>query len=166
MKTRQRKKQAFQTPTLLAGALLLLIIFVSAGYIVATHPTEDLASSPEREAFERAKRKWQRREPAAYSYAVDRDCYCSAEYRETYVVTVFDGATGFALKQDTGRRPPDPLSIGGIFELLDTALHDADTVSVTYDTDFGFPDNLRIDWRSGTADDEQAFYIRELRALP
>lgn len=132
---------------------------------MATHPTDTVELAPEFAALKSAKLKWQRREPSAYAYSVDRDCVCPEKVRETYVVIVQDGTTRSELKYDANTRPPEPLDIHAIFELLEDALRNADSVSVTYDTEYGFPDNLRIDWRSQAPDDEQAFYIRELRLL-
>ncbi len=171
MKARRSLKPKFQTATLIAGVILLLIIFAAGGYILATQPVAvEAAATPEQEAFDRARNMWERRKPSSVRYTVDRDCFCLPAYREPYVVIDRDGEQSFAYAQfvqhNGSSEPPEPKTIEDLFVLLEKALWDADTVTVSYDPDYGFPDNLRIDWREQMADEEQGFYVRDLRPEP
>lgn len=170
MKARKKPQPRFQSATLIAGALLLLIIFVAGGYILTTQPLlVETATTPEFEAFDRARNMWERRKPDAVRYTVDRDCFCAPDYREPYVVVDRGGQREFAYAQFVqhggSTEPPEPLTIDDLFVLLEQAHAEADSVTVSYDPDFGFPDNLRIDWSEQMADEEQGFYVRDLRPL-
>ncbi|MEM1175872.1 MAG: DUF6174 domain-containing protein [Pseudomonadota bacterium] len=172
MKASVKPKPAFQIATLLAGVVLLLIVFVSAGYfftlgeIGATKP-------PIVAELERQEALWRASEPTYYGYTVDRECYCAADYREPYTVTIDGGLRSFgysrglqAANPGAPQTPPEPVTIDDLFQLLHNAATQADTLSVSYDSEFGYPETIRIDWQEALADEEQYFTIRDFRRLP
>ena len=174
MKASVKPKPGFQVATLLAGVVLLMIVFVSAGYFFTIFdtapqdtPNPRLAEVTEREA------QWLQQRPARYRYTVDRDCYCEPAFREPYTVTV-DGelrSLGYSSSfenpnMDPVLNPPEPVEVIDLFQLLYNVAEHADALSVSYHSEFGYPEIIRIDWRESQADDEQYFTIRDFRVLP
>ena len=172
MKASVKPKPSFQVATLLAGVVLLMIVFVSVGYfftIVDGTPPKDLVIAE----LEQRQAQWQAAEPASYAYTVDRECYCDALYREPFTVTVEPGLISFRYSRkfekpnlDQALSPPEPVTIDDLFQLLYNAAEHADSLSVSYDSNFGYPETIRIDWREAQADEEQYFTVRDFRAMP
>lgn len=172
MKASVKSKPAFQTATLFAGVVLLMIVFVSVGYfftIVDAPPPEDPA------AIDVATREaqWVQNQPARYRFTVERECYCPPEYRKPFTVTVENGLRSFSYSRTfeqstTGATPapPEPVAVDDLFRLLHNAARYADSLSVSFHSEFGYPEIIRVDWSDHRADDEQAFIIRDFQALP
>jgi len=172
MKSSVKPKPTFQTPTLLAGVITLLIVFACAGYFFTL--TEEAPADPisaERQQLETSRALWAKASAVDHSYVVERVCYCPADYREPYRVTRIGQSITFGYMRDTSDRgssasaPPDPKSVDDLFDLLDRALNSADSMSVLYNRQHGFPETLSIDWVNEIADDELGFYVRDFTVL-
>lgn len=173
MQHRPWRKTGFQATTLIAVALLLLILFTLTGYFFTLHsPGGNAAHAAELEAYERNFALWRSRRPAAFEYVVTRDCFCVAEYRQPYRVR----------EDEAGRRasyasplapearqyrgtPPEPIWLEDIFVLVRRAIDEADALSVSYDPGFGFPTSVTIDWSERAADEEQRLAVRDFRVI-
>jgi hypothetical protein len=172
MKSSQRPKPAFQTATLFAGVVLLLIVFVSAGYFftIPAQPSAPDISDERRLLLEKSIAKWAKLSKTDLSYVVERDCYCAPDYREPYLVTVRGQDITFSYVRaaaDSARRaaqPPEPLTVEDLFGLVDRAIDSAESVSVLYNAEFGYPETLTIDWSTRIADEDQRFIVRDVRA--
>ncbi len=172
VKASVKPKPTFQVATLLAGVVLLMIVFVSVGYFFTIGdiaPPKDPAVAE----VEQRQAQWLATRPSSYEYTVDRECYCAPDYREPYTVTVDGSLRSFSYSRtfekpnlDQSLNPPEPVSIDDLFQLLYNAAQHADSLSVSYDSEFGYPETIRIDWREMQADDEQYFTIRDFTALP
>ncbi|MDJ0759291.1 MAG: DUF6174 domain-containing protein [Woeseiaceae bacterium] len=167
----QKPKPGFQTATLLAGVIMLLIIFVSAGYILTLPAPEQTDSSDTRlQEIDSQRRLWQRRRPDAYEYVVDRDCNCDADYADPYRVTV--DATGKTFRFDAdygapglGYGPAEPADIDLLFDLIEAAIVAGHTVFVFYDSDYGYPTNARIIRDGASLDEEYTFDVRGFQVI-
>ena len=168
MKTRNRKP-GFQTATLLAGAIMLMIIFVSAGYILTLQGTDPVAArDPQLAELDSQRKLWERRRPDAFEYVVDRSCDCSAEFNAPYRAIVGDAGTLFRFDIDDGgsvtaQRPPEPADIGQLFNLVEAALVSGRAVQVFYDSDYGYPAIARIGTDGYDGEQELAFDVRDFR---
>ena len=143
MSRRDRPRGTFQPTTLIAGALLLLILFVSAGYFFWLIPG---GASDDVDPVDRHEARWTDSKPLAYRYVVRRSCDCPRDVLEPYVVTVSNGRTSFAFpipveSMDGGfiDVPPAPESIADIFAAIRGAAADRADVSAGYDRQLGFP---------------------------
>ena len=144
----------FQPTTLIAGALLLLILFVTAGYFFWLIPatTGGLPDPVERHAA-----RWKANTPEAYRYVVRRSCDCARDVLAPYVVTVSGGETTFAFPIPVeapggGFRdaPADPDTIADVFAAIRRASVAGNDASAGYDRRFGFPVAVTIRSPSGT----------------
>lgn len=173
MQHRPWKKTGYQATTLLAVVLLLLILFVSAGFLLVLEKPAATAGRGALEAeFERHAELWASRRPRAFRYVVERSCFCAPEYRQPYRVheegDIRDVSFASPLAPESREyrgRPPDPELIGDLFRLVRRALAEADAVEVSYDPGFGFPSSVTIDWSFELADEEQYFSVRDFEVF-
>ncbi len=167
----KKPKPGFQTATLLAGVIMLLIIFVSAGYILTLPaPDQAVTTDPQLQEIDRQRGLWRRREPDAYEYVVDRDCNCDSDYADPYRVTV--DATGKTFQFDAGYGEPgiddgpaEPADIDVLFDLIEAAIVSDHVVMVFYDSDYGFPANARIIRDGASLDEEYTFDVRGFQVI-
>jgi hypothetical protein len=146
MKHRNAKTTNFQTTSLIAAALLLLLVFVSVGYFFFLAQP---GMSPQHEAMlaelQLRRSEWQEKRPPAFRYEVERQCDCPLDYIEPFAVVEYLD------------EPENHAWIDGYFESLEAALHSAQNVGIKYDPRFSYPNDFHID-------DEQTF-IRDFDVL-
>ena len=172
MQHRPWKKTGYQATTLIAVALLLLILFVSAGFLLVLEPPATAGRGALDAEFERHAELWLSRRPQAFRYVVERSCFCAPEYRQPYLVheegddrTVTFASPLAPESRENRGTPPEPELIGDLFTLVRRALAEADTVDVTYDSAFGYPSSVTIDWSYEIADEEQYFSVRDFEVI-
>jgi len=139
----------FQSTTLIAVAMLLLILFISAGYMLLIPTTEE--NSYDNEAateLQRNRELWERSKPASFRYVVDRSCFCTAEVSTPYAATEERGYKQAAFRTEVESsagefltRPEHPVWIDDIFDEIGEAIAaDFETVvDVRYDERYGYP---------------------------
>lgn len=142
---RERPRGTFQATTLITGALLLMILFVSAGYFFWLLPGGGRIDETSRTIDSHVAR-WRASEPASYRYVVRRSCDCGREYLAAYVVTVAGGTTSASFPipveasgGDFLDTPPEPDTIDDIFAVIRDSSLDGLDVSVGYDRRRGYP---------------------------
>lgn len=173
MQHRPWRKTGYQITTLIAVALLLLILFVSAGYFFAL---DQPAVRPDREPlaaeFDRNLDLWNSRRPVAFEYVIERECFCAADYRRPYLARenreLRDAVYSSPLTgaDDMGSTtPPEPVWLDELFDLIADAIGNAAAITVAYDPAFGFPTRVDVDWSEQAADEEQRFRIRDFRVI-
>ena len=112
--------------------------------------------------------RWESLGPGFYTYAVERLCFCPAEYRGPVRVTVEDGVAVQRLYVDTGLAPsseiaPNFPTVQGLFDLVRAAIEaDAFEVRATYDPTLGVPLDLWIDYDQMVADEELGMQVTEV----
>jgi len=141
-----------QVTTPIAVLILLLILFVSAGYFFfmtdADLPPDNSEALAELEA---SRALWASRRPPAFRYVVDRDCDCSDETRRPYLATVGDATreARFPVPVDgeDGRlltAPMQPVWIDDLFDLILSADAEGKAIAARFDTTWGFPSRVEI----------------------
>lgn len=133
MKHRSERKPVFQPTSLIAGVLLLLILFVSAGYFFFLYQA---GLSPEQESalteLRDRRAEWEDERPLAFRYVIQRQCECPLDYTEPFtVVEYLDEADNRAW-------------IDEFFTLLEDTMLAGEPVSVSYDARFGYPNDFTI----------------------
>lgn len=146
MKHRSARKPGFQPTALIAGVLLLLVIFVSVGYFffLSTTPL-----TPEHEAqlaeLQLRRSEWIEKRPPAFRYEVQRECECPLEYTEPFkVVEYLDEADNYSW-------------IDYYFDSLEDAIRSGIEVGVDYDPRYSYPNDFFVA-------DEQTF-VRDFEVL-
>lgn len=163
----------FQATTLIAVAMLLLILFVSAGYMLLI-PTADEQNYDSGAAAElqRNRELWERSRPASFRYIVDRSCFCGAEVTTPYRATEERGLKRAAFRTeiessagDFLAEPEQPLWIDDIFDQIAEAIASnmETTVDVRYDARYGYP--LVADIRYPMPDAYFTYEIQDFEVL-
>ena len=168
---RSRRQSLLHATTAIAVVVLLLFVFLGAGYIYLL-PT-DRAAPEEPGALAvlaRHEARWRAARPGRVRYTVVRQCYCPRPVVEPYVATE-DGVQRSARFREplvdadgTMTAPPEPLWIDDLFGEIRAALADGRRVDVEYDARYGYP--ARVNFRSDDAAAERRIAVRDFRVLP
>ena len=117
------------------------------------------------EELEQARERWEAYEPANYSYAVRRLCFCAPESIGPVRVVVSNGIVVEARYVATSDTVPTSFrslfpAVEGLFDILEDAYdNDASDVDVTYDPNTGVPTNFFIDYIENAIDDEVGYEV-------
>ena len=111
--------------------------------------------------------RWERRRVANYVYTGAWNCFCPREYTADAEVTVRGGTVvGVASADPAVPNIPDParfVSVEALFAVLQSAIDEnAARIDVTYNDQFGYPEQFFIDYNENMADEERGFVIRRL----
>jgi len=147
MARKYRPATSYQLTSHVAVILVVLVVFLSVGYFFFIgKPDEQARHIDQVDALVSSRGLWQKQQPAAYRYVVDRICNCPAEDGHAYTVTVQNGRRSarfpIPVESSTGillNAPPRPLSIDDIFAVVETALNGGGGIEVRYDGSWGYP---------------------------
>lgn len=110
-----------------------------------------------------AKGLWAENGPDNYQYAWYKFCFCP-ERRE---ITVNVESGQFVSAVYTGTDEAPPVNQNGYFETVESWFeyiesvinNNPDSLEITYNEQYGYPESIQIDYESQRADDEKSFYI-------
>ncbi len=167
------RQGVFQSTTLIAVVLLLLILFVSVAYFfLIPQPGEPPLQTAMISELQQKQLDWENSRPLSYRYVVERGCYCSQEYRTPYIVTEERGrkAAAFLVSVESGsgeflNAPPEPVWISDIFGELTQAIESAagPVVEIIYDSRYGYPALVNIQYPQPDAG--MRYEIRDFEVL-
>lgn len=133
MKHRSWRKTAYQPTSLIAAVLLLLLIFVFAGYFFTLYAP---GLSPKQDSMLAKLREnriaWEEKRPPEFRYVVERQCECPLDYTEPFTVVEYLD------------EPDNQAWIDGFFTALEKSILDEVTVTVSYDPRFNYPNDFAI----------------------
>jgi hypothetical protein len=129
------------------------------------------ANSDDADRLRAARLRWQRQRPEAYSYVLERLCFCG---RET-VGPVRIQVRGDSVLSRTYTGSGEPVSLPfrqyfgpmeTVFDVVSEALErDADSLAARYDPARGYPVSVVIDYIENAVDDELTVRVSEFRTL-
>lgn len=162
-----------QTTTLIAVALLLLILFVSVGSLTLLPDAEKPLQDPDlvSELLQNLQ-AWEDTRPPSYRYVVHRSCDCPKEDNAAFVATEERGqrmsAFVVSVESNSGEflsAPPNPVWIGDIFDELVKAVEkdSRPLIEVVYDNRYHFPVSVNIQYTSAGASVQ--YEIRDFEVL-
>lgn len=146
MKHRSWRKTGFQPTALIAGVLLLLVVFVSVGYFffLSTTPLT-LEHEAQLAELQTRRSEWIEKRPPAFRYEVERECECPLDYTEPFkVVEYLDEADNYSW-------------IDFYFDSLQDAILSGAEVGIDYDPRYSYPNDFFVA-------DEQTF-VRDFEVL-
>ena len=127
--------------------------------------------------LERNRQRWAEQGQADYAYTVQVGCFCPTWFvqparvvvRADTVAAVRNPATGEPLQNPSTDEPLTDAqretfpTIAGLFDVVERAVReDAKKLEVQYDSRYGHPREIEIDFRENVADDEIAYTVRDL----
>ncbi len=144
---RRRLGSKYQLTTHLAVVLLLLVMFISAGfYLLVVKPGSPDTDSAQRYGLDSARATWDTHRPRRFRYVVDRQCDCPIEERQPFVVTEeglkVTARFAIPLESSTGELltgPADVASITRLFAIAEVAIVADEVIELAFDANFGFP---------------------------
>ncbi len=150
-----------------ATAIVLLFLLASAvplmHWFVREGREAELASGEE---------LWSSLGISDYDFTVNMTCFCPPPAGTDIRLRVRDGRTISAVDSQNPRNgivadmSDIPDSVPAMFAAVRSAMDaEPDSISVTYDEDYGFPVSIEIDHRRAYADDEVTFSIIEFEPL-
>lgn len=123
--------------------------------------------------FDIARDKWQDAGISHYRFNLNISCFCIFTQDMPLIIEVQDGEVVSMEYQSGNEIDPSNLelferyaTIDRIFAELETALVEADSVTVEYDETYGFPTQVSIDLDQQMADEEIYLTISDFEALP
>ena len=114
-----------------------------------------------------ARALWNAKGGPTYSYKVNRSCECVLGGR-LMTVTVINGSVSAAEYVDSGAAVEQALltyvlTVPDLFDLIQDALdRKAAYLAVSYDTIYGYPIRIEVDYSANVMDDEVIMSAREL----
>ena len=145
MKHRPWQKNAYQGTSLLAGVLLLLFIFVSAGYFYFLQG-DDSATAAADDAYMEAQAQWDEMRPVAFRYEViysaSPDGTASSAYKVTEEGTRQSAVykpSGEVLSSSTKVPAENVMTVDRLLAKIASTDHRSAMVDASYDPRFGFP---------------------------
>ena len=110
---------------------------------------------------------WEQTRSSDYTYEYNVLCECSDNFGQTVKVTVINGgieSVVYAESGEFGRKAGDPPVVSGspryhtidsLFDVIQDAIADeADRLTVSYNSEFGYPTDVAIDQFVNAIDDE------------
>ncbi len=124
----------------------------------------------EQRQLDRARRDWNDILIRDYEYVVRRSCYCNLSgvavrvtVRNDYVVGLTRDATGESISLSYAYQFP---TIDGLFSRIQHAIDDrAYRVEASYDTQYGFPTDVYLDYERNALDDEEGYTLIAFRRI-
>ena len=155
--------------TNLPGVGRALSIVLAAALPLAGCGNPSSPSGPEGD-LEEARRTWSGQGIDSYTFEVSQLCFCVAESRGTFAVTVVRGNVVSVTDAETGApRTPGPfvpLTVEALFAKVEDALdRDAARIDVRYDPRLGYPQEIAIDFIALAIDDEVTYTASDLAPL-
>jgi hypothetical protein len=144
--------------------LVLTLVFILAACSVAV-PSE----------YDQNLRKWDDANPTHYRFRLSLICFCiftdqmplTVEVKDGDVVSVTNQAGETVLPSDDLYQYYEPyLTVDHLFAELGVVLSgEAEEVLVTYDSNYGYPANIAIDYIKEAIDDELSIQVSDFEVL-
>lgn len=164
---RRTLRGSFRRTILQSLALVALAVGASACTVI-TGP--DGRWGDEQRDLSWARRTWSSQFISDYEYVVRRNCYCTmggvlvrvTVQGDRVVSREIDG-TGVGIPASMAYLYP---TIDGLFSLVQEAIDSrADDINASYDSRYGFPTDIWIDYDRRAADEEEGYTLIRFRSL-
>ena len=145
-------KLAFVIPTFV-GILL-------ASVLACNNAEPDPALARAQVELDRHRSLWEQTRPNTYTYEYNVVCECSDNLGGTVKVTITNGDVESAAYADPRATPwlsgvNRYLTMDSLFDVIQDAITgEADQLIVSYNSEFGYPANIAIDYNVNAMDDE------------
>ncbi len=150
------------------GLPLLAVALAASACTVITGP--DGRWRDEQRDLSWARRTWSSQFISDYEYVVRRNCYCVMGGVAVRVVVQGDRVVSREI-EGSGVSVPVSMAylyptIDGLFSVVQEAIDSrADDIDTSYDSRYGFPTDIWIDYDRGVADEEEGYALIRFRSL-
>jgi hypothetical protein len=128
------------------------------------------SSNSAQDELDQNREVWESAGISNYSYRFQRSCECLPEVTRPFVVSVQNGVitevrdfeTGEVLDED-GLGELRVSTVEGLFDVIQEAINDrADSISIEYDSELGYPSSINIDHDEQISDEETILTAQDL----
>ena len=115
--------------------------------------------------------KWQSKGIKDYQFAFQWSCFCTEEFVAPVIVSIRNGEIDAIVSSEDGRavdesRFREYRTVEGLFDLIQEAIDQkAHKITVTYNSELGYPEEAQIDYQEFLADEEKTFSAADLVTL-
>ena len=167
------------TPRLRAAALALFAVALAgcpapaevtadaAGPPVGPGPAPSAPAASRSPELDAARERWEAAGLSGYEMTLRRICFCpSPDYTGPFEVTVRGGELEAVARGGTRVDDERGETVEGLFDLIEDAYtRKAQSVTVEFDPELGYPANLSIDYSFQMADEEIGYMVSDLRPV-
>lgn len=122
--------------------------------------------------FNRNYEKWQMANISHYRFSLGVSCFCAFTQKMPLSIEVKDGQV-VSMTYNDGSAVPDSEreffaryeTINALFDYTKGAMADADEIHIQYDSTYGFPSSVQIDFIKNAMDDELSLYVQSFERL-
>ena len=116
--------------------------------------------------LDRHRTLWEQTRSSDYTYEYNVLCFCPDSFGQAVKVTVTNGeieSVVYVVSGEYGKSGDPPVVVGSpryhsiesLFDLVQDAItNEVDQLTVSYDSKFGYPTNVELDYSSNSIDDE------------
>lgn len=125
----------------------------------------------QRQNLQQARTRWDTKDVASYSYILELQCFCAPASELRPVLVTVNNGTVVSLQYwntNPNNRPAAPASIFGpydtveeLFALVADAIdRNADVLQVGYNSEYGFPEAVNVDYEAGGSE-QLLFFVTQ-----
>ena len=147
---------------------LVTALIVMSCLVLETPASID--STETQEQLNHNRSKWTSKNIKDYQYTFNWSCFCPPEHNKAVIISVRNGVLA-SIKYADGSgavdksKYPNYRTIDGLFEFVQDAINrKAYRMTVSYDTNLGYPASASIDYDQRIADEEKSFKAEGLVA--
>jgi len=153
-------------PTLIILVILAVAAALVASFLVyrSTLGGSELSS---------ARSRWQTANIAHYRYNLNVSCFCAFVERMPLAIEVQDGRVlsmqykdGTPVSAEERQMFASYETLDKLFDFTAESQQKADSIKIAYDSTYGFPSSVEIDFIQQAADDELYLYVTGFQQLP
>jgi hypothetical protein len=156
---------------IIGAALLMPLSFDVPAMSKTTVKIAQTSGSSDLQQLRTNRRRWNQQNIGNYRYTLTNSCFCIPEARGPVVITVQNGITT-SITTTTGEPVSNPEffarfnTIPKLFNVIaDAIARRADNIEVTYNSQFGYPTDIAIDYDFQIADEELFLTISDFQVL-
>jgi hypothetical protein len=141
--------------------------FLTAVAFLLSSCSDILGPGDDARNLSRSRRMWDASGFSSYNYVVSNNCFCvlggvpvEVSVRNGQVISVVYASNGVPLAPDLASLYHD---VDGLFDLIDDAIRQrAHRVNALYDSQYGYPSDVFIDYQANAIDEEFGFRVSAL----
>ena len=117
--------------------------------------------------------KWDSAGVSHYRFELTISCFCpfaeimpiTVEVKDGQIVSMTD-VNGQAVEGEFSQYIEEAATVEGLFALAEKTISEAEQVEVTYDAQYGYPSEIKVDFIKMAIDDEISYYVKSFSVLP
>lgn len=147
----------------------LLLVFVVL--LIGLTACRSAGQSPQG-VLNRNRNSWNDQAPSHYQFTLQVGCFCVPDFTRPVQIEVRDGTVVSKSYADNGQAVNNDFfesydTMDELFAVIEKAIEDeADVIDIAYHPDYGYPEQISLDYIKEALDDEVAYRVLTFSVLP